>query len=124
MDTTVTKNVCTKNQCATSTTMEKAQNCLIAPEEKTARTPSRALYATTLSVFDVPARLRPCAIRSFTGKVMDVLTTASTCTDQSVIDERTDLRMGTHNTVHVLDTYEHDNDREQLPGNHCYPEAD
>ncbi len=81
MDTTVTKNVCTKNQCATRTTIENAQNCLMAPEENTARTPRMVLYETTFSVLEVPAWLRPCAIRSLTGSVMDVLTTASTCSE-------------------------------------------
>ena len=81
MDTTVTKNVCTKNQWATRTTIENAQNCRMAPVEKTAIIPRIELYETTFSVFEVPARLRPCAIRSFTGRVMDVLTTASTCSE-------------------------------------------
>ena len=78
MDTTVTKNVCTRNQCATRTTIENAQNCLIAPVDRAAMTPRTVLYDTTLSVFEVPARLSPWAIRSLTGKDIDVLTTAST----------------------------------------------
>lgn len=36
------------------------------------------LYETTLSVFEVPARLSPVAMRSFTESVIGVLTTAST----------------------------------------------
>ena len=78
MDTTVTKKVCTRNQWATSTTIEKAQNCLIAPVENTAMTPRTALYETTFNVFEVPAWLRPWAIRSLTGREIDVFTTAST----------------------------------------------
>jgi hypothetical protein len=36
------------------------------------------LYVSTLSELEVPARERPSAMRSFTGREIDVLTTAST----------------------------------------------
>lgn len=55
MDSTVTKKVCTRNQWATNTTMENAQNWRMAPLEKNAMTPRTALYDTTLSVLEVPA---------------------------------------------------------------------
>lgn len=40
--------------------------------------PSIVLYETTLSVLDVPALPRPMPIRSFTGKLMEVLLTSLT----------------------------------------------
>lgn len=44
----------------------------------TAMTPRIALYEMTLRVLEVPARLRPSAIRCLTERVMDVFVTAST----------------------------------------------
>lgn len=41
-------------------------------------TPRTVLYEHNLSEFDVPAYPRPSAMRSLTGKAMDVFTTAST----------------------------------------------
>lgn len=55
IDSTVTKKVWTRNQWATNTTMENAQNWRMAPLEKNAMTPSTALYDTTFSVLEVPA---------------------------------------------------------------------
>src|SRR6202011_2965792 len=49
-----------------------------APAEKKAIKPRMELYATTLSVLEVPARLSPSAMRSLTGSVIDVRVTAST----------------------------------------------
>lgn len=46
--------------------------------EKTAITPRIALYDTTFRVLEVPARLKPSAIRCLTDSVTDVLPTAST----------------------------------------------
>ena len=72
------KKVCARNQCATSTTIAKAQNWRTAPTEKNAIIPRIALYDTTFNVLEVPARLRPSAIRCLTDSVTDVLPTAST----------------------------------------------
>jgi hypothetical protein len=75
---TAMKNVWTSDQCATRTTIANAQNWRIAPCESTAIGPRMQLYATTLRVLDAPARLRPSAIRVFTGSAIDVPTTAFT----------------------------------------------
>ena len=78
IDRTVTKKVCTRNQWATNTTMENAQNWRMAPLEKNAMTPSTELQVQSFKEFDVPACPRPSAMRSLTGKAIEVLTTAST----------------------------------------------
>jgi hypothetical protein len=78
IDRTATKNVCTRNQWATSTTTANAQNWRVAPCAKKAMTPRMILYVRTFSELEVPARDKPSAIRSLTGRVIDVLTTAST----------------------------------------------
>ncbi len=78
MESTAIKSVCAKNQWATNTTIANAQNWRTAPTEKNAITPRMALYDTTLSVLDVPARLNPSAIRCFTDRVTEVFPTAFT----------------------------------------------
>ena len=50
----------------------------MAPVEKNAMVPSTELYVHSFSELDVPAYPRPSAIRSLTGRAIEVFTTAST----------------------------------------------
>ena len=58
--------------------MAKMQNWRTAPTVKNEIMPRIALYDTTLRVFEVPARLKPSAIRCLTESVTEVFPTAST----------------------------------------------
>lgn len=79
---TAKKNVCAKNQWATSTTIANTQNWVTAPAPvlpaNTAMVPRIELYETTLRVFEVPACDSPSAMRCLTGSVTEVRVTAST----------------------------------------------
>lgn len=112
IESTATKKVWAKNQCATSTTIAKAQNWRIAPADKTEITPRIELYETTFNVLDVPARLNPSAIRCFTESVTDVLPTASAFirTGKPVNLWGEKKRPGTYKVEHILRPHEDDDD--------------
>ena len=72
------------------------------------------LYVSTLSELEVPARDKPSAMRSLTGRVMEVLTTAST---YEVIRNFKISTAGfdTDQAEHIFCTYEHDDQRKDSP---------